>query len=728
MGSVVSGPEINSERVIDLGNGAFKRDVVVGTFAQAASRNLYALAGVGRIETTDRGAFEATLTAQPAGEEGVTWFTDAAGKIWKKPIGRSPAYIEDYGIVLHHVFDATTGVPTGTVLDQAPKLQILANKLWSWGGGVIRARGQAGALVLGATVVLPLGVTLDLPTANKRPVVSGVKLWDQAFRVIPKADGSFYKSDGVLTSVAIDGHCRDGYLFFGNMDPAVSTTDYQFAGGIPDLGVGGIKNIRVDGTTTSGISVFRAAGAYECELIIGDMIATAVSKVPSLYTDKFKVKRVSCYTRPDNTRPLVDVRGTGDGLEVDVIESGYWDSGSGLVPAVGVWASNCRGGAIGKLINGIHTATGGSGVTWANLHVEGGQIIFDHTQSVLRDSHFHNGGGLLTPVVIRNTSSANGVSGSFSYSGLRFAHYINKGGEGHTGWSTTEKLDILLDTGAGRMDVIDDGTSSRIVGVSGQLDLTAVLAPRIGTVIATVETPLADLLSYGPMLQRKTMWLNNSTVDVTGVLLGGGSWVGISVSLATLTGGAVTFNGATGTYYYKSQLIMDPVRLIGRGATGAPAAVSIAAVNGSNQVPRIEWDYGTMKREGGFLVRLYRSATADDAFTHYVDVPAISLRYGYDDGNCFASIPWKTRASGAMASVSAGYTGTLVYDDGVVHVKNATGSSVPTIGTWKAGDKTFLDAPTVDANNMVLEGSTCIVAGTPGTWVARRFSTVSPAA
>jgi hypothetical protein len=54
-------------------------------------------------------------------------------------------------------------------------------------------------------------------------------------------------------------------------------------------------------------------------------------------------------------------------------------------------------------------------------------------------------------------------------------------------------------------------------------------------------------------------------------------------------------------------------------------------------------------------------------------------------------------------------------------------NSVPTAGTWQAGDMAFDTVPVVDGNNMTLIGWICTVAGTPGTWVAMYVSTVSPA-
>jgi hypothetical protein len=54
-------------------------------------------------------------------------------------------------------------------------------------------------------------------------------------------------------------------------------------------------------------------------------------------------------------------------------------------------------------------------------------------------------------------------------------------------------------------------------------------------------------------------------------------------------------------------------------------------------------------------------------------------------------------------------------------------SAAPTTGTWAVGDKVYNSSPSVDGNNMVLDHWLCTVAGTPGTWVAQYYSTVTPA-
>lgn len=57
----------------------------------------------------------------------------------------------------------------------------------------------------------------------------------------------------------------------------------------------------------------------------------------------------------------------------------------------------------------------------------------------------------------------------------------------------------------------------------------------------------------------------------------------------------------------------------------------------------------------------------------------------------------------------------------------AKSAASPTAGTWGVGDIVWNTGPTVDVSNMLILGWVCTVAGTSGTWVPMRVSTVSPA-
>lgn len=635
---------------------------------------------------------------------------------------RLVACVEDFGIILWTSFDAVTGYPTGVFPDHSPAYQALATALGGVGGGVITCR-TTGAIIFGSSIVSPMGVHHRFSN-RKRPFVSvGVYDWAGTVRLIPSATGVFKKSDGTNQSVAVDGHCRDAFLFWGNIDPA-DPTNYLNAGGIPDIGVGSIKDINVFGSPVNGIGIAIVAGAYVCEDWRGDMISCAVRRQfgGNFYTDKFSARRFSFPVRADNTTRLIDVRGLGDGLTIDTIECGVWNDGTIDQPAVGIEASNTRAGVVRNVINGIHTFTK-SCIDISSLHIESGQVILDGFQGTVRDSWIFND-GVRNPILVKNSQSGNGDRTSWSFGGLRFVAQPNWNVHGASGWPVAEVMDIYLDTGSGSQEIIDEGTSRRIVAVNGQLDKTTVLHPLIGD----SNGRLADLASYGPMLQSKVSRINQGKVSVTGVVDSSGVFNGMTIGTFTATAGGMSFKAATATYYYQAQLVFDVTRKIGRGITGSPAAVSVAATNGAAVLPQLTFDLSGMSSEGGYFIRVYRGS-ADGSYDKYADIPVASIKYAWDDGNCIASIPWKTRAAGVADTLNSGLTGTgsrLVLEAGGIVAKGVA-SRTPTVGTWKQGDKTELLAQTADGNNMVIEGATCTVAGTPGTFVDRRFSTVSPA-
>lgn len=53
-------------------------------------------------------------------------------------------------------------------------------------------------------------------------------------------------------------------------------------------------------------------------------------------------------------------------------------------------------------------------------------------------------------------------------------------------------------------------------------------------------------------------------------------------------------------------------------------------------------------------------------------------------------------------------------------------TAAPTTGSWMQGDSVLNSAPSelgTAGSKYVIEGWTCVVSGTPGTWVQRRFLT-----
>jgi hypothetical protein len=646
------------------------------------------------------------------------------------------AVMEDFGIIPWRLFDVVTGVQAGDPIDHTPLLQLLADKIRSFGGGEITARGQTGSINFGSSLILPMGVSLTFPANNKRPVTGSaglgtlVRHWTECLRLIPLPDAELLTAAGGVVSVAVDGHCRAGYLIFGNVDPRIDPAGYLNAGGIPGPGVGHLEGLRADGTPTNGVSIFRGAGPYRARNWAGDMIAGAYHLIPGLYTDKKTVELFDFYIRADNTTPLVDCRGTGDALSIRQIECGYWNSAApgnptAYVSSQGVWVSNCRGGEVFGLVNGNNVFTGcGQALTVKNCHIENGSIQVVGGSPAIRDNFFINGKGLPTPIQITNPGSGNGYSGRPILDGNIYYWPVNAGGEGGQGWGAVEKLDVLFGTGSGRMDVLDMGNNARIVGVSGQLDVSNIIAPRMGTLVGAVETPFPDLVNY-PFLQRKPMRLNKGKVPVSGILPMNGTWDGFTLDSIAAPSAVGSYKGANGTRTYRVVLMFDTVRNIGRGATTGGEAKTIAVVNGG-ALPKLTLAWGAMDNEGLVNVRVYASDDGTANYTHVADIPALCLNTLYDDGEAISSIPWRARGGGDIDTVQAGLTGTLVFENGQVTVKTSA-QAAPSSGTWKQGDKTVILAPTKDANNMWREGATCFVAGTPGTWENRYYSTVSPA-
>jgi hypothetical protein len=175
------------------------------------------------------------------------------------------------------------------------------------------------------------------------------------------------------------------------------------------------------------------------------------------------------------------------------------------------------------------------------------------------------------------------------------------------------------------------------------------------------------------------------------------TWNGISGSSAVSVSSDFYWLGASGTYYYNCLLLTDPVRKIGR--TAVNGEVNIAVTNGVATVPQLILDQGSMPREGGYIVRVFRG-TSSGMYDKYADIPAIELARLWDDGNALNQFAWQSRtAAGVDAINDNSDAGEALYIDNTVKMGS---SLVPTTGTWQAGDIVNNRNPSVDANGMIL--------------------------
>jgi hypothetical protein len=569
--------------------------------------------------------------------------------------------------------------------------------------GITRLYVPQGVYALSQTVEVPVGVYLDCAGAAYDEAPS------QGTLFVPVAASTSYReASGSLTA--------NGYLFFMNVAESDPTT---WIDQFPNIGSGGINNCNVDGTATGGIKFAYFAGGYEFENIYTTKVYTAVRAVDSLYQDHIKVKRVFGRQRPDQTTYFVILDCLGDALEVDDVAAGYTGNESGTTK--GVHIGLCRGGRVTNLINGSHKVVGAKALVLSGLHQEGGNLTIDSANVHITDSIFFNAEDDAIPIRLENSLAGSNQRYSVSVDNVTFSKTITKGG-----WSATEIPDIaLINTGISLQ--LGRGCR-RTISESGAIANSQVM----GIIVREADSSITTWRNYSHFLTAQGSVVEAGETDITGHTTGFENNFGgfASISLATYGSGAsaATFKAATDTYFYGLQLIIDPVRLLGRSAD-ITAEVSASPTLSGTGLPTMIINLNAITSHGGYMLRLYRG-TSTGSYDNYIDIPAISVKRLIDDGNAVNGFVWRSRTAGAMDTLNAkAWSGSCQWVDDrvVIHGK----SSTPTAGTWKIGDQCIRTDTTVDGNNMHLRGYFRLTDGSghvPGTdWAPEQISTVSPA-
>lgn len=606
-----------------------------------------------------------------------------------------------------------SGLPLAPV-DQSASLQAAVDYAYANGIPNVFIRGN-GVVSLGSTVEVPHGITID--GLNSRAENSSE--YGQVLRFASMADGTYATEvSGTNVTIGVSGatDCQSGFLFFFNVDPAdTSTWVRQF----PNIGSGGLKNCSIDGTASGGISGAFFAGSHHFSNIRCVKVASLVKK-PSIYTDGVVVHDVFGKLRANGTDYLIDLQGTGDAYDISNIHSGYTGDQTGRTKAVLIGL--CRSGTVTRVVNG-DSEFRNSQVTASEFHLETGSMTIDGGHVVVASNKLYHGEGLTSPLVIRNSATGSTLqSGTVVLRDNSFIHPINAVGDGE-GWATTERLDILCEDT--RMDITIDRGNRRSITTSGELSRNYIMAPLIGDSGGAYE----DWEAHAHWLALSGTTINGGVVDVTGVMQQVDAAITLTTADYTQTQSNKdfsTFAAPTATYFYSVDTIADPLRKLGR--TGAE--VSKAATLDSATLPVIRLGFGSLRRAGGFIARIYRG-TATGVRTEYADIPLIECKELIDSGEAVNGFAWKPNPS-APAKITLNnnaQNGILHYRMGVVEGYNITFNSNPSVGEWRQGDRLHIAGTATHEARLRTDS----VAGV-GTWVklgikgAEQAAAVAPAA
>ena len=152
----------------------------------------------------------------------------------------------------------------------------------------------------------------------------------------------------------------------------------------------------------------------------------------------------------------------------------------------------------------------------------------------------------------------------------------------------------------------------------------------------------------------------------------------------------------SGTYYYCAHMLVDKVRMVGRGNNhSANKSLTENSTAISFNIPRLT------------PIRIYRGL-ANNVYDKYIDLVNYDTTI-FDNGEICGGYKWKDRTSG---NVDTYLTATNIKWNGKNVIVYA--DRIPTVGTWKKGDIIINNNPTSGSP----KGWICTNAGTPGEWIS----------
>lgn len=676
---------------------------------------------ISEIAVAGRGTYRKSSIAPTSDEITYGWaFTDAGGKTWRKPITRRVNAAE-WGVTSHGEFGADNAA-TGNPADQAPVLNALLSYMaTNANGGVLSFEGLRGAIYLASSVFVPQNVGLD-GMATSLGLGKGLR-----FR--PHPNGVFHTANGSTVSLAANGHCRDGILFWLNItwsDPKNWIMPY------PGL-CGKISNMHIDGTPTRGIKGFRYAGTYHFRSIKHYCVSTLIEK-PFLYSDATVIEDIDGGFRADDpSYYLINLPGLGDGVRIETVASGY--TLTNTQPCNGLFLGCCSGGKVSGLINGNHTFYTSRAVTVDTMHLEDGQIIVDSADVSIRDGFIVNGNLGLPPIVIMNSVADRNLNHRrVTVTDMNFIHPMNRLGR-TTGWASRPVMDIDLQSA--NMTLVMNGGNRRTIFISGQIEWTQSHAPMIGCSTDTAheltdrDFLFADWKSYAHMLASGPTSISHRKVDVSGVMPNcSAPWRGVSAQSFKPSPGVrgVSYKGpsASAGNTYFARLLPDPVRLIGHEPISNQTATSGPLINGQTTLPGFQIDPASSSARGWIMLEVYRDTGTKGVYDKRVLIPSDNSDWFVDDGTALNGFAWEDYGPGAPVTLNeGGMAARAQYVDGVVRLLDST-AGPPTVGDWQTGDLIELPSTVPDASGVRRDSTSCRRSGKPGTW-DDRYSLSRPA-
>lgn len=530
--------------------------------------------------------------------------------------------------------------------DDSEAIQDAIDHINSMGGGTVRLGRNHG---LSSSFVVPVGV--DVIGHGRGTVLS------------------------ILPGATLTG---DFAMLVNSTDGSGWTTSYP---NVPSNRIGNfkIKNDNHATVTCRGIFIASSAELFD---IRTDNLHQAI-KTTSQYLDLLTIRRIFCaYAR--GTDYQIQIANLGDGLDISQVI--FVDSSGTQPEAYGIYVTGCNGGQIRNIIGGYHKVQDSVGVVCSGWHGEAEDVehLTIENSSVILDGMYLWAGNVPRIKLTATSDHQHTVS-------MRNVNFVVN----HNAMPDTyDQYD--LQTHPNYLITVENcGKLATQVGQIAKADVGGMLIKASG------GSAISGWNNYSHLLSKRGVIGYRETPELDHALdCGSGSIFAIS---SLQTNSTVTWGEATGTYYYRLQLIYDPVRMIGMNDAGSEGSLALTE-DGNGALMTV----GFNDRKRNAILRVYRGTTTN-TYDKYVDIPLIATRRLYDDGTYVNGYPWQERSAGAVDTlfadpVSIKWAGALLEMRGL--------ASNPTAGAWKAADIIYAGAPSGSGKI----GRVCVTAGTPGTW------------
>jgi hypothetical protein len=428
------------------------------------------------------------------------------------------------------------------------------------------------------------------------------------------------------------------------------TTAYPPAGAlIQDMQIRGLY-----GGAYCDVKAICHAGPIDINRVHIVQMKAGVYKTPD-YGDRTVYRNLSILYGSDPASYDIDLAQLGDAMYLESVAVG------GGITA-GVRFNGIGGGRIGSCIFNCNVTIAScyGGTTFQNIHTESGVWTITNSDIAIRDSWLKKSSTGPTVSIVSNNDH-------------RYVCLLDN--VAFLVWSddwvnfTTDRADINYYLC--NVDIRGCHRQPYTLGAISESQIYGVSVSYNGTLISAFNNFSADL-SNNAHLSNGTHYVENFRLTKYFPELTTGTWSPITAG--TTTGTWEITSGIP--YYYLVQVLIDPVRKIGKTSSTEVTATPADAVH------KLYLLYSNTTGVQGGSLRIYRG-TSTGIYSHYVDMPMSNARLLSDNGLSVAGYVWKARTAGPV-------DGVVFSNDGDITPTSATIKGViaaPTKGVWTVGDR-----------------------------------------